>query len=49
MHLFKIESWNIKVLNGPPKHKAIKTLIKSHNLTLVAVLETKITSNHIGV
>jgi exonuclease III len=46
MPMFNIESWNIKGLNGPLKHKVVKTWIKLHDHNLVGILEIKIASNY---
>jgi exonuclease III len=48
MSIYNIGSWNIRGLNGSPKHKAIKVWVNNYNLSVVDILETKIASIHMG-
>lgn len=45
----KILSWNVREVNDRNKRKLIKTLIRTQNVDLVCLQETKMTEMSLGV
>ena len=40
--MIKLASWNVRGLNDPSKHSEVRHLVRSQNLSCIALLETKI-------